>query len=158
MADEGGLVEEEELEEVCLELADLPLQGLLLGWGIAVEEEDEDKGGIRVEVVAGMLVEELTDTADDGACSVITEGCEVRPSEESLFRCELALVLSLKPWLRLFPAALTEPLGGMSLPAVDTLVVGPGSLDCISACAAFWDVMAGVPCREWLSWAGALIC
>lgn len=45
-----------------------------------------------------------------------------------LFRCELALVLSLKPWLRLFPAALTEPLGGMSLPAVDTLAVGPGSL------------------------------
>lgn len=45
-----------------------------------------------------------------------------------LFRCELALVLSLKPWLRLLPAALTMPLGGMSLPAVDTLAVGPGSL------------------------------
>lgn len=45
-----------------------------------------------------------------------------------MFRCELALVLSLKPWLRLFPAALTEPLGGMSPPAVDTLAVGPGSL------------------------------
>lgn len=84
MADEGGLVEAEELEEVCLELADLPLQGLLLGWGIAVEEEDEDKGQDRVEVVAGMLVEELTDTADDGASSVITKGCEVRPSEESV--------------------------------------------------------------------------
>lgn len=40
----------------------------------------------------------------------------------------MALVLSLKPWLRLFPAALTEPLGGMSPPAVDTLAVGPGSL------------------------------
>lgn len=45
-----------------------------------------------------------------------------------MFRCELALVLSLKPWLRRFPAALTEPLGGMSLPAVDTLAEGPGSL------------------------------
>lgn len=45
-----------------------------------------------------------------------------------LFRCELALVLSLKPWLRRFPAAPTEPLGGMSLPAVDTLAEGPGSL------------------------------
>lgn len=30
-----------------------------------------------------MLVEELTVTADGGACSVITEGCEVMPSEES---------------------------------------------------------------------------
>lgn len=78
--DEGVLTEEEELEEVCLELVALPLQGLLLGWGIAVEEE----GGIRVEVAAGMLVEELTFTADDGACSVITEGCEVMPSEESV--------------------------------------------------------------------------
>ena len=48
-----------------------------------------------------------------------------------LFRCEVPLVLSLKPWLRLFPAAaaaLTEPLAGMSLPAVDTLAEGPGSL------------------------------
>lgn len=77
-----------------------------------------------------MLVEELTVTADDGACSVITEGCEVMPSEESLFRFKLALVLSLKPWLRLFPAALTaEPLVGMSPPAVDTLAEGPGSLE-----------------------------
>ncbi|TNN58930.1 hypothetical protein EYF80_030843 [Liparis tanakae] len=42
--------------------------------------------------------------------------------------CEVALVLSLKPWLRRFPAALTEPLGGMSPPAVDTLAEGPGSL------------------------------
>lgn len=45
-----------------------------------------------------------------------------------MFRWELALVLSLKPWLRRFPAALTEPLGGMSLPAVDTLAERPGSL------------------------------
>lgn len=76
-------------EAVCLELMDLLLQGLplLLGWGIAVvleeDEDDEDGGGIRPEVAAGMLVEELTVTADDGACSVITEGCEVMPSEES---------------------------------------------------------------------------
>lgn len=81
------LVEDGEGEEVCLELIDLLLQGLplLLGWGIAVEEEedDEDGGGSRAEVTAGMLVEELTVTADDGACSVITEGCEVIPSEES---------------------------------------------------------------------------
>lgn len=42
--------------------------------------------------------------------------------------CELALVLSLKPWLRRFPAALIEPRGGMSLPAVDTLAERPGSL------------------------------
>lgn len=72
--------------ETCLELIDLLLQGLLLllGWGMAVDEEDdEDEGGIWAEVAAGMLVEELTVTADDGACSVITEGCEVMPSEES---------------------------------------------------------------------------
>lgn len=31
-------------------------------------------------------------------------------------------------------------------------------LDCISACAAFWPVMAGVPCGDWLSCAGALLC
>lgn len=163
MEEEGLLVEEGEGEEVCLELIDLLLQGLplLLGWGMAVVEEDEDDeegGGLRAEVAEGMLVEELTVTADDGACSVITKGCEVMPSEESLFRCELALVLSLKPWLRRFPAAPTEPLGGMSLPAVDTLAEGPGSLDCISACAAFWAVRAGVPCGEWLSCAGALLC
>lgn len=41
---------------------------------------------------------------------------------------ELVLVLSLKPWLRRFPAALMEPLEGTSLPAVDTLAEGPGSL------------------------------
>lgn len=80
-------MEEEAGEAVCLELMDLLLQGfpLLLGWGIAVVEEGEDEGGggIRPEVAAGMLVEELTVTADDGACSVITEGCEVIPSEES---------------------------------------------------------------------------
>ncbi len=45
-----------------------------------------------------------------------------------MFRCKLPLVLSLKPWLRRLPAALSEPLGGMSLPAVDTLAEGPGSL------------------------------
>lgn len=115
MAEEAVLEEEAEMEvlEACLELMDLLLQGLLLlllGCGMAVEQED-DGGGTRVEVVEeGMLVEEVTVTADDGACSVITEGCEVIPSEESLFRCVLALVLSLKPWLRLFPAALMEPL------------------------------------------------
>lgn len=77
-------------EEACLELMDLLLQGLLLplGWGMAVEAEDgggdeEDEGGTRAEVAAGMLVEEPTVTADDGACSVITDGCEVVPSEES---------------------------------------------------------------------------
>lgn len=154
-------MEDREAEEACF--IDLLLQGLplLLGWGMAVAEDDEDDvdgGGIRAEeVAAGMLVEEPTVTAEDGACSVITEGCEVMPSEESLFRCELALVLSLKPWLRRFPAALTELLGGMSIPAVDTLAEGPGSLDCISACAAFWAVRAGVPCGEWPSWAGALL-
>lgn len=88
MTDKGVLVEEGEGEEVCLELIDLLFQGLLLllGWGMAVEEEDEednDEGGFREEVAPGMLVEELTFTADDGACSVITEGCEVMPSEES---------------------------------------------------------------------------
>lgn len=79
---------EDEEVEMCLELTDLLLQGLLLllGWGMAVEEDDdeeEDGGGIWAEVAAGMLVEELMVTADDGACSVITEGCEVMPSEES---------------------------------------------------------------------------
>lgn len=81
-------MEEGEGEGVCLELIDLLLHGLLLllGWGMAVEEEDEDvnnEGGFRAEVAAGMLVEELTVTADEGACSVITGGCEVMPSEES---------------------------------------------------------------------------
>ena len=78
-------MEEGEGEEVCFELIDLLLQGLPLGWGMAVEAEDEDDdgGGLRAEVAAGMLVEELTVTAEDGACSVITEGCEVMPSEES---------------------------------------------------------------------------
>lgn len=67
---------------MCLELDDLLLQGLLLllGWGMAVEVED---GGTRVEAAAGMLVEELTVTADDGACSVINKACEVMPSAES---------------------------------------------------------------------------
>ena len=69
----------------CLELADLLLQGLLLllGWGMAVEEEDDEGGGTRVEAEAGMLVEELKVTADEGACSVITKDCEVMPSKES---------------------------------------------------------------------------
>lgn len=76
-------MEEGEGEEVCLELIDLLLHGLLLllGWGMAVEEEDEDdndEGGFRAEVAARMLVD-----ADGGAYSVITEGCEVMPSEES---------------------------------------------------------------------------
>lgn len=68
-----------------MELIDLLLQGLLLllGWGIAVEEEDDDDEGIGAEVVPGMLVEELTVTEDDRACSAIIEGCEVMPSEES---------------------------------------------------------------------------
>lgn len=65
-----------------MELVDLLLQGLLLllGWGMAVEVED---GGTNVEAAAGMLVEELTVTADDGSCSVITKGCGVMPSEKS---------------------------------------------------------------------------
>lgn len=68
-----------EVEEF-LELIDLLLQGLLLalGWGMA-EEEAEDEG-MRAEVEEQMLVV----TEDDGACSVITEGCEVTPSEDSL--------------------------------------------------------------------------
>lgn len=81
-------MEEGAEEAACLELMDLLLQGLplLLGCGIAVveEEEDDDDGGeISPEVAAEMLVAELTVTADDGTCSVITQGCEVIPSEES---------------------------------------------------------------------------
>lgn len=81
-------MEEEEGEEVCLDVTDLLLHGLLLllGWGMAVEEDDEDdndEGGLRAEVAAWMLVEELTFTADGRAYSVITEGCEVMPSKES---------------------------------------------------------------------------
>lgn len=48
----------------------------------------------------------------------------------------------LKLWLRrllllalTLALALAGPLGLLSLPAADILVVGPGSLDCISACA-----------------------
>lgn len=81
-------MEEGAEEAACLELMDLLLQGLqlLLGCGIAVveEEDDDDDGGdISPEVAAEMLVAELTVTADDGTCSVITQGCEVNPSEES---------------------------------------------------------------------------
>lgn len=47
------------------------------------EDDDDEGGGIRPEVAAGMLVEELMVTVDDGACSVIDKGCEVIPSEES---------------------------------------------------------------------------
>lgn len=53
------------------------------------DDDDEDGGGLRAEVAAGMLVEELAITADDGACSIITEGCEVMPSEESETREEM---------------------------------------------------------------------
>lgn len=45
-----------------------------------------------------------------------------------LLEWEPVLGLSLEPWLRRLPAALIEPLGGTSLPAVDTLAEGPGSL------------------------------
>lgn len=80
-------MEEGEGEAVCLELMDLLLQGLplLLGRGMAVvvDEDDKDVVGARTEVAAGMLVEWLTVTVDERACSVITEGCEVMPSEES---------------------------------------------------------------------------
>lgn len=47
------------------------------------EEHDDDGGEISPEVAAEMLGAELTVTADDGTCSVITQGCEVIPSEES---------------------------------------------------------------------------
>lgn len=93
----GGSVDEEALEEasfscltesmaeeeVCLELTDLLLQGLLLelGWGMA--EEEEEAGGTGAEVEA-LLAEVLTAAGDDGACSVITGVCEVMPSEGSL--------------------------------------------------------------------------
>lgn len=67
------------------------LQGLplLLGCGMAVveveeEEDDESDGGeISPEVAAEMLVEV---TADGGTCSLVTQGCEVIPSEESAAR------------------------------------------------------------------------
>lgn len=74
-------MEDGEGETPCLELADLLLHGLLLllGWGIAVDEE----GGLRAEVAARMLVEEPTFTAGEGAFSVTGKGCEVTPSEES---------------------------------------------------------------------------
>jgi hypothetical protein len=70
-------------EEVCLELTDLLLQGLLLelGWGMA-EEEEEEAGGMGAEVEA-LLAEVQTAAGDDGACSVITRVCEVMPSEGS---------------------------------------------------------------------------
>lgn len=46
-----------------------------------------------------------------------------------LANAETGLDLSLKPWLRRLPAALTDPRGELSLPAVGTLEVGPGSLE-----------------------------
>ena len=60
-----------------LELMDLLLQGLLLlelGWGMA-----EEDGRRRTEVEQEMLPV----TGGDIACSVITDGCEVTPSEDS---------------------------------------------------------------------------
>lgn len=76
---------------MCLELVDLLLQGLplLLGWGMAVvvEDDDDDGGGTRPEEAAGMLVvveeEEPVALTAGSACSVMDEGREVKPSEES---------------------------------------------------------------------------
>lgn len=78
---------------VCLELVDLLLQGLLLplGWGMAVvvedNDDDDDGGGTRPEDAAGMLVveeeEEPVALTAGSACSVMDEGREVKPSEES---------------------------------------------------------------------------
>lgn len=93
------MVEEREVElepvgggAVCFELADLLLQGLLLplacGMAVAVEVEDNDAGGTRPEAAAGMLVveeeeEEPVALTPGTACSVMDEGREVKPSEES---------------------------------------------------------------------------
>lgn len=81
---------------MCLELVDLLLQGLPLplGCGMAVVEEvnddDDDGGGTRPEEAAGMLVveeeEEPVALTVGRACSVMDEGREVKPSEESAER------------------------------------------------------------------------
>lgn len=79
---------------MCLELVDLLLQGLPLplGWGMAVvveddDDDDNDGGGTRLEEAAGMLVveeeEEPVALTAGSACSVMDEGREVKPSEES---------------------------------------------------------------------------
>lgn len=81
MAEEAALAE----EAACLELTDLLFQGLplLLGWGIAVAAEEDVGGETDPEVAAEVLVEGPAVTADDGTCSLIPQGCEVIPSEES---------------------------------------------------------------------------
>lgn len=74
---------------VCLELVDLLLQGLPLplgcGMAVAVEVDDDDDGGETRP--AGMLVvedeEEPVALTVGRACSVMDEGREVKPSEES---------------------------------------------------------------------------
>lgn len=81
-------MEEGAEEAACLELVDLLLQGLPLplGCGIAVvaeEDDDDERGEMDPEVAAEMLVEAPTVTAEDGTCSLITQGCELIPSEES---------------------------------------------------------------------------
>lgn len=77
---------------VCLELVDLLLQGLPLplgcGMAVVVEvDDDDDGGGTRPEEAAGMLVVEeeveLVALTVGRACSVMDEGREVKPSEES---------------------------------------------------------------------------
>lgn len=118
---ESALVE----EAVCLELVDLLLQGfpVELGCGMAEEDEEEEDEELR--------------GPDVGARSVMPDDSKVTPSDESLAKAEtgLGLDLSLKPWLRRLPVALMEPRGEQSLPPEDTLDVGPGSRDCISAWA-----------------------
>lgn len=77
----GGSVDEEALEEasfscltesmaeeeVCLELTDLLLQGLLLelGWGMAEEEEEEEEDGGTGSEVETLLAEVKMVTGDD---------------------------------------------------------------------------------------------
>lgn len=67
-----------------MELVDLLLQGLLLllGWGMAVEEDDEREEGTRMEGAAEVLVEELKVSAGDGACSVAHKESEESTTEK----------------------------------------------------------------------------
>lgn len=86
------VVEEEPVAEgaVCLELVDLLLHGLLLPLGCGMADEVDDAGGTRPEEAAGMLVveeeEEPVALTAGRECSVMDEGREVNPSEESASR------------------------------------------------------------------------
>lgn len=89
---------------------------------LATDEEEVGGAKAEEEVADWMLV-----ATGDIAFSVMAEAWQIRPSVESLVAG--ALLLSLNTWLRLFALELTRDESA-------TRDDGPGSLDCMSVCAA----------------------